>query len=420
MDIDYLKKVGLYILTVLLSLGAIFYFGYHIWHSVTKEVKTLPVSKFTAENTVDCDAYIFRDETPLTSAVSGKSAVSSVRVGEKVQVGCEVARVYSESSPKTAAQIADLEDRIKLLENCDNDGTVSLKDSTKIEDDIHTALSGIRDASANGDLNTARELRSVLMTLMSKRALLTGNSAVNYKSETEKLEKEKQELSNSLGTCLGSVTASVGGYYYPETDGYEKIFSASEIDKASYESLKSLLGSSPDADDNCAGKIVTNSFWYIVCPIEKKYLETFRLGGNYTVNFSGSVSVSMEVSKILSGSDGVIVVLKTNYIPEGFSFARMQKAQLVVSTSVGYKVPVSAVRMVNEKQGVYVLDGVTVKFRRIKTIYKNDAYYVVAEEPNGTESTDGEENEESPEMWLRFHDNLIIEGKGLYDGRIIG
>ena len=154
----------------------------------------------------------------------------------------------------------------------------------------------------------------------------------------------------------------------------------------------------------------------------KKYLETFRLEGDYTVKFSGNFDVTMEVYKILSGADGVMVIFRTNYMPDGFSYPRLQKVRLVTDTSTGYKVPVGAVRVVNGKTGVYVLDGVTVRFCRIKTIYKSDAFYVVAAEPKP--ETEEEETEEKPEeeteRWLRFHDNLIIEGKGLYDGRIIG
>lgn len=424
MDTEYLKKVGLYILTVLLSLGAVFYFGYHIWHSVTKEVETVPVTEFTAENTVSCDAYIFRNEVPLKVTSAGRSIVPSARDGERVQVGYEVAKVYSESSPRTVAEIADIESRIKLLEGGGGDGTVSLKESSKIEEDIYMTLAEIREASAAGDLRTAQDLRSVLLTLMNKRSLLTGGENADFKSEIGQLEAKKQELSGALGAYLESVTASCGGYFYSTADGYETCFKASEIGDMSYDSMKQVLKSSPAANDNCAGKIVTDSFWYAVCPLDKKYLETFRLEEEYTVKFTGDFNITMEVCKVLSGDDGVIVVLKTNYLPDSFTFTRMQKAELVMGVSEGFKVPVAAVRVVNGKTGVYILDGVTVKFCRINTVTKTDAYYVVSpgkpedaeEEPVETD----ENGEEKTERWLRFHDNLIIEGKGLYDGRIIG
>jgi len=33
MDTEYLKKVGLYVLSAIASIGIVFYLGYHIWQS---------------------------------------------------------------------------------------------------------------------------------------------------------------------------------------------------------------------------------------------------------------------------------------------------------------------------------------------------------------------------------------------------
>ncbi len=422
MDTEYLKKVGLYILTVLLSLGAIFYLGYHIWHTLTREVETIPVTEFTAENTVKCDAYIFRNESPLRRTTGGKSIVPSVREGEKVQAGSEVAKVYSDSAPGTVAEISDMEERIKLLESCVEGGSVSLKESGKLEEDIYAVLSEIRDASGRGDVRTAQVLRTSLLTLLNKRSLLAGGGNGNFEAELAELRTKKDSLGNSLGSYLESITAQHSGYYYSEADGYEEVFAASELGNMSYDDVLAKLKASPKNAENTAGKIVTDSYWYAVCPLEKKYLETYKPGGSCTATFSGDCTLEMEVSRILSGNDGIILILRTNYLPRDFSFERTQKAELVTETCKGYKVPVGAVRMVNGTPGVYVLDGVTVRFRKIKTIYKTDAYFVAAPEPRktGEEAVEEDNSEEETAKWLRFHDNLIIEGKGLFDGRVVG
>lgn len=420
MDTEYLKKVGLYILTVLLSVGTLFYLGYHVWRSVTREVETAPVTEITAEDTATCDAYIFRSEAPLYQTAGGQSILPTVREGEKVQVGDEVARVYSGNSPQTVAQIADIDNRISLLESCGSGGTVSLKESSKIESDIYTVMSEIREASDNGDAATAQGLRTSLLTLLNKRSLLTGGT-VNFTSEIEELKAKKQTLGNSLEACLETVRATAGGYYYSDTDGYETVFKASELSDISYESLAQVLSSSPQSTENCAGKTVTDSYWYAVCPLDRKYLETYKAGDDCTVRFSGDLSLTMEVYRILSGNGGIMLILRTNYLPEGFSFARMQKVQLVTDICRGYKVPITAVRVVNGETGVYILDGVTVRFCRINTVLKKDTYYIAAPEPEQSDEEETEETEETDSVrWLRFHDNLITEGKGLYDGRVVG
>ncbi len=421
MDTEYLKKVGLYILTVLICVGTVFYLGYHVWHTVTREVETATVTELTAENTTACDAYIFRNENLLLRTTGGQSLVPTVREGQKVQAGSEVARIYSGDSPQTVSEISDIEERIKLLESCSDGGTVSLKESTKIEGDIYDVLSQIRETSDLGDVRTAQGLRSSLMTLLNKRSLLAGGNTAGFASEIAELNRKKQELSSSLGSYLESVTAVKGGYYYSETDGYENVFVASELEKMSYEEMKKTLTMSPDSAENCAGKTVSDSYWYLVCPIEKKYLETYKIGGNCSVKFAGELELSMEVTKILSGNDEIILILRTNYLPSGFNFTRMQRVSLVTGTCKGYKVPISAVRVVNGETGVYILDGVTVRFARIKTVFRTDAYYLAAPEPTVSPEEEVKEEEETEKVrWLRFHDNLIIEGKGLYDGRVVG
>lgn len=435
MDTEYLKKVGLYILTVILSLGVLFYIGYHIWDTFTRDVETAPVKEFTAENTVSCDAYIFRNESSVARTTSGGSIVSAVRDGEKVQSGDAVAKVYAAGSPQTVAEIAEIDQRLELLESCVGTGSVSLKESTKIESDIYDVLSDLRAASGVGDAEAAQELRSSLITLLGKRAILAGGDSAGYGAEIETLRAKKQSLSGSLEGCLETVSSPVSGYYYSVADGYEGLFSATALEDITYDGVKTLLDSTPKSTDGVAGKIVTDSFWYAVCPIDRSHLETYKAGDSCQVRFAGELSLSMEVFRVLSGSDGVLLILRTNYLPNGFSFARIQKVSLVTDVCRGLKIPVGSVRVVNGETGVYVLDGVTVRFRKIKTLLKNDAYYVVAPEPeknaeentssdtsadtSGDGTSDGNKTENKTK-WLRFHDNLIVEGKGLFDGKVVG
>lgn len=417
MDTEYLKKVGLYILTVLLSVAALFYVGYHIWKTLTRDVETVPVTEFTAENTAESKAYIFRTEIPVFKTAGGQSILTQVSEGEKVQAGQTVAKVYSGSSPAAVAEISDIEERIELLEG--SDGAVSLKESSKIEEEIYRTLAEIRDFSAKGDVQSARQLRSGLLSLLNKRALLTTGTE-NFKSEIEALKAQKAALSSSLSSLLEDVTSPQSGYYYSDTDGYETVFSSGDLENITYDALTELLSSQPAENPSAVGKVVTDSYWYAVCPLERKYLEVYKEGGSCTVNFPGDFVITMEVSRILSSNEGVYVILRTNDLPSGFSFTRSQKVELVTEAYTGFKVPVSAVRVVNGQTGVYILDGVTVRFARIETVKREDTYYIVSPEPRKSAEDEVQEDKEEESRYLRFHDNLITEGKGLYDGLVIG
>ena len=63
MDTEYLKKVGIFVVSVVLSIGILFYFGYHIWHSFTREIETVAATQVTHMETIEAEGYIFRTET---------------------------------------------------------------------------------------------------------------------------------------------------------------------------------------------------------------------------------------------------------------------------------------------------------------------------------------------------------------------
>ena len=61
----------------------------------------------------------------------------------------------------------------------------------------------------------------------------------------------------------------------------------------------------------------------------------------------------------------------------------------------------------NQQTGVYVRSGNVASFRKIKQIFSEPADYVICEEV-------GESG------YLRMFDDIIVGGRGLYDGKIIG
>jgi hypothetical protein len=107
--------------------------------------------------------------------------------------------------------------------------------------------------------------------------------------------------------------------------------------------------------------------------------------------------------------DRVVLVFRTNTIPEHFSFLRRQTVQIVTDTWKGYKVPLSAVRIVDGVQGVYVLEGYIVEFRRIVPMREIDGYFICRENSGSKDDAD----------MLKLYDHIIINGKNLYSGKII-
>ena len=119
----------------------------------------------------------------------------------------------------------------------------------------------------------------------------------------------------------------------------------------------------------------------------------------------------MEIYSILDGGERFAMILSTREMPSGFDFSRTQTVQLLTAEYTGFQIPVSAVRVVDGVTGVYVLDGSTVAFRPISTLIVTDGYYIAETNPEA----------DPPEgyQWLAQHENLITEGKALYDGKVL-
>lgn len=416
MDTEYLKKVGIYVLCAALCVGLVFYFGYHIWHSFTKEIETVAATQIAYEETISAEGYIFRTESPITGTASAKSVVPTVNEGEHIRKGGFVAKMYSAFAPDTVAKIAQIEKQIDLLSRYSNVEEISLKDTKGIEAEIGAILSDMRGLSDFGSAQDAIALRQALVSAVGERAVLTGGYS-DTAGEIKKLEEQKAALINGLGSMLGTVSTPVSGFYYSETDGYEEVFLASLLEDIGITELRELLTASPKEKTN-GGKTVTKSRWYLVCMMDESEKNTYKTGKTCTVKFKNTeLSLKMDVETVLYDKEGAAVVLSTNTMPEGFDYARIQDVELVKNEYTGLKVPTNAVRMVNGETGVYILDVSTVSFRRVEILYKTDNNYIV-KIPESIVADDDEETKKTRS--LRLHDSIIVEGKGLYEGRIIG
>ena len=99
-------------------------------------------------------------------------------------------------------------------------------------------------------------------------------------------------------------------------------------------------------------------------------------------------------------------------MPENFDYGRVQSVKLIMGSTTGYRVPEQALHTREGMDGVYVLSGSEVIFRRVTVLYRGDGYVVVAERDYSTENY---------KEFLNLNDQIIVslsDGE-LYDGRIL-
>ena len=104
-DVTYLLRVLLYALVSVLAVGLIFYVGFHLMGRFEKGLDLCDAVMKTVTTTVEADAFILRDETPVYAYSSSGSVTAAVADGSKVPVGGRLANVYAVSAPEIEKRI---------------------------------------------------------------------------------------------------------------------------------------------------------------------------------------------------------------------------------------------------------------------------------------------------------------------------
>lgn len=450
-DKDYLKRVLIRVIGTVFGILVIAYIGYQIWHKVTTNIKYEPAVPYTYTVKSSGEGYVFRTERVIKSPGAG-SVVSNVEAGSKVSSNTEVASLYSESGVEVRQRLAEIDSQIALLSLSANTEALTNRDVSKLDAETYEIITEMRRCIEQGKISEAISHKMNLVTKVNRRNAASG-AGVDVTSQIEALRQTRNSITASLGTLKDVIRTSYSGWYYPDTDGYESIFTPEAIGNITYDSFKELIALSPADTSSDAGKTVTSPVWYFVCELPKESLDAKEVGCDYTIYFphNRGEKIAMTLEKISLSGDVGIAVFFTDKMPDGFDFARMQTYELLEDEYTGFKVPKSAVRVIDGQMGVYVLTGEVVHFRKIEVMTEYEGSYIVvmdhdpAPETETAESTDNDEGlvAQSPEWspsdgdkqtetasetvdtspreyrWLGLNENIIVSGKGLADGRII-
>ena len=421
MDLKYLAGVLKYVISTICSVGLVVFLMYHIIGSLTSDVDTATISFTTQEQASEYDAYIFRGESLLYTSPGDVGNINFLlEDGTKVSVGEEVCQVYAGStSTESGIALAEIERKLELLRNSNLDENVNYSDTQLIDTAINNAYYTLLTRMADGAAGYAMAKSDELISSMNQRQIITKH-VENFDAQIKTLEAQRTAMITGSGAVAESVYSDCAGYYYSDIDGFEQIFSSEKISNLTLDEYDSLVSSAADVSlqknrqggTNC-GKIVTEYNWYIGVRITTEESRSYTEGYTYTVIFpyNSDLRISMILDRMIlqADDDRVVLVFRTNTIPEHFSFLRRQTVQIVTNTWKGYKVPLSAVRIIDGVQGVYILEGYIVEFRRIEPLCEIDGYFICRENNGSEEDAD----------LLEMYDHIIINGKNLYPGKII-
>jgi len=428
-DKKYLRRVATYVMLTIIAIGVSAYIGYHLWQSTVREIETSPALLEDFSVTVPYEVIIFRDEVALTSDLTGE-AVPSVRDGEKVGKSVPVATVFNVTDRTALSRLESVRRRIRLLEG----GHITTLGSDL---GIGETMNDFRHDVKNGSISSAAIYSDKLSALILARAQGSGSIADLVKE----LETKEASILATLGNETGKVYTPCSGWYYSHSDGYESILTPSDLDGITPDALEALLSTSPKSTDGTAGRLVRTHKWYVAVIMTHAHGAVFTEGTTTEVTVPGVTEpVTFTVESSVRGTESTAVVFSCEVIPDGVDIGRRLTLEFCVRNITGFAVPKEALRSDEGITGVFTYNGVMVKFRRVDIAVEMGDFYIVTvpddkvdvpTEPPATEDgTDTAVPDDVPDFevgtgrkdyyYLSPFEQIIVKGKNLYNGKIVG
>lgn len=396
------------LITAVVVLALLGYLGYQIYRGVFSGIKTELAVNYSVYESIEAQGLILRTETVIPS--KNGHIYYTVQNGTRVAKDGVIASVYSsENDGLLADQIEEIDERLALLRTLQtNDSsthiTLDIID-TQLTDSVNSLIADVGD----GVFSSADTVESDLLSLLSKKQIVTGKP-VDFSAEIAKLEQKKKDLQSQYHAALSVIRAPVAGYFVDSTDGYESALSSLDPLSLTTEKLRELLSVEAQSADAAAGKVVGGYEWYFACIVPDAYYNALAVGTSLSLkmNFVSDDEVPVTVAACNKDTDGKIaVVFRCAYMSEELSDIRKETAQLLLVRHSGLRVPKRAIVINDEMQaGVYIRSGNVATFRKINQLYSEPADYVICEVTDES-------------GYLQLYDDIIVSGKGLYDGKTI-
>ena len=408
---DWLKRLGI----ITLALFLLVYVGYQIFLVLYSNVTVETVAAYSVYDTVETQAIAIRTETQVEAEVGENYLFYTLQNGNRVSKNGTVAQLYlEEETAGLQEQLALLDEEIALLESAQALADSEYAGLEAIEQQLTRQ---IRDLAVYVNGQNAEELRAIhaqLLSLMNKRQVIVG-SINDFSSKLEQLRNERTNLASRITPPVGTINAPRSGYFVDRADGFETYFSPKDDDIAALtaEEVQAALAASPTVPSTCVGKVVAEYNWYLACSIVGEKAARLEVGDSLNIRLP-FVTAEIIPTKVLavnqSANNQSALILKCSLMSEELSDIRIESVQLLMEEYSGMRLPDKALHFdENNRPGAYVRMGTTVTFRYVDILYHNEKdKYSICAIPNAADKT-----------YVQLYDDVIIEGKDLYDGKVV-
>ena len=380
------------------------YFGYNVVSSLYAPLMTATVTPYEAGAGYYASGFVVREEELLYSQY-GTTVLNCAECAH-VAANDTVATGYRSEDAKTRqTRIDELSGQIEQLQYAWS-AVSSVYDQAALDADIAGDLAQLSRYLALRDMNSVSDLSPELKGLILRRTGSDSDSG-SLQARISTLQAELETLEAQSAGDTSAILAGKAGTFSAAVDGYESVLTPERLMEMTVAEFESVQPDETDA--NAIGRLVTSATWYYACVVPASELSGVEEGDRATLTFARDYyqPVTMRVARLGGNEAGSrLLVLSSDRALQNVTLLRQQSAEIVFTSYSGLRVPKSAVRVENGQTGVYILEGTLAKWKPITILHDTGESYVVTLDTSSTNN-----------LWPG--DELIINAKNLYDGKVV-
>ena len=399
-------KIFFYIVVVII----VGFFFARLATSVSYEITTEIIEEGTYDEYVEISGIALRNETVLYADQPFSSIFYYVNDGDRVARRMPYA-AYNETEIADSDQktLLYLKRKINQLDSSISKDTQY--DITAVEDNIKSSIINHLNNAENSEFSSIlNTIDNVQIAFNQKEIKQSGVSY--FKSAKSKYESQRSDIYNSSHSQEIQLYSPMAGYFYSQCDGYEYI-NVNDYSQMTVADYYVLDGLQPTVvTPTTVGKLQNEPVWKFIAIVDTAAATNITTGKTVSLEFDveyvGSVKVATTAEFISRNADGKsVIVFNCNTLNDTLFSLRKEDCHMILKTYTGLKIDNTALRVQDGETGVYVISGQRIIFKPVNILCVAGSYSIV-ESKNSVGS-----------RVLKVKDEVIINGKDLFDGKIV-
>jgi hypothetical protein len=394
-------------LTFLFALLSFSYVAYTGWRYFNPSLQTQTAYIRSVTEKYAVRGIAVRRETPLAAGNTRAVLSYVIKDADVVKKDGIVAEIYvNDDTLRLKAQIEQIDNKIEMLTTAQNVG----KDTAYAESlnaQINESIGRIIRAVSQNRLEDVERERDRAQLLLGRKKISAGRSE-NFSENVKVLQQAKQKLTGELTPPIGFVKSPATGYFCSITDGYEHILSPEILDELSANEIRDLIAKDAPAHGfDSPGRVQTSHKWLICADIPAEETDGILENGSVNLDFGlpGTENVPVKLKSLRKDDGGALAVFECTLVNDQLIGLRQCGFEIIKKSYTGLLIPSEALRFENSVEGVYVLEGRSVRFKPVSVLYMDGHNMICDAKTAG-----------GP----RLYDEIIVKAKDLYHGKLVG